>query len=187
MQRTNLTSGASTPGDSPIGASTPVPAEPAGPSATLSIVLTILLGLMSGISGVLWHTHYWAGTMNETLIVLPWGAVLSALAVLAAGLWWGSFTGRLWVPGAIGAIAFATIGVLSLSTTNIVIAPINEFTRNNAPGAYIAALTLFAGVILATVLASLAVMKILSRRQREARATQMRGEAHAAAAEAEQA
>lgn len=187
MQRTNPTPGASTPGESPLGASAPVPAEPAGPSATLSIVLTILLGLMSGISGVLWHTHYWAGTMNETLVVLPWGAVLSALAVLAAGLWWGSFTGRLWVPGAIGAIAFATIGALSLSTTNIVIAPINEFTRNNAPGAYIAALTLFAGVIIATVLASLAVMKILSRRQREARATQLGGEAHAAAAEAEQA
>ena len=67
------------------------------------------------------------------------------------------------------------------------IAPINEFTRNNAPGAYIAALTLFAGVIIATVLASLAVMKILSRRQREARATQLGSETHAAAAEAEQA
>ena len=131
---------------------------------------------MSGISAVLWHTHYWAGLVNETLVVLPWGSVLSAFAVFAASLWWGSFAGRTWVPGAIGAISFATIGALSLSTTNVVIAPINEFARQAAPGAYIAALTLFIGVILATVLASLAVLKILSRRAREARVFEVEAE-----------
>lgn len=168
MQRTNHTDRASTPavkGPTVKGASTIV-----------TVVMTVLLGLMSGISAVLWHTHYWAGLVNETLVVLPWGSVLSAFAVFAASLWWGSFAGRTWVPGAIGAISFATIGALSLSTTNVVIAPINEFARQAAPGAYIAALTLFIGVILATVLASLAVLKILSRRAREARVFEVEAE-----------
>ncbi len=168
MQRTNHTDRASTP--------TVKGPTVKGPSTIVTVVMTVLLGLMSGISAVLWHTHYWAGLVNETLVVLPWGSVLSAFAVFAASLWWGSFAGRTWVPGAIGAIAFATIGALSLSTTNVVIAPINEFARQAAPGAYIAALTLFIGVILATVLASLAVLKILSRRAREARVFEVEAE-----------
>lgn len=116
----------------------------------VAALLSVVIGLVVGTVALLWQG--WSSVLSNGL-VLPWGALLGALAVFGAALWWGLSSQVRWAPGLTGLIAFGLLGLVSVTGNDTFIPPLNTYVFKAAPGAAWSSVVVIAGTVVATLAA----------------------------------
>lgn len=127
-------------------------------SVPVSLVISLVSGLLAGVLGTGVHGNIWHVAPH---VWIPWGALLALGLLLSLSLWSGTTTRRVWAAAVPGVVAYAAAFVLAFGKPGSALVVLSATSAIGLAG-----LLWFGGILVITLVAVVLMGRWWRRRRR---------------------